>query len=428
MIIGTPARVSRLEASIRTTIQTSFNSVLEGAEIAKTSLHEGNLLTVDMRKQFFLQQIFAEDGVRYPLAVRRELEEELWALCLYAAAHPEANSPTAEIVLEQWIQREQPWRMGKQPMIRSYFNRKLEGRQIIACVADPTTGAWTQLLEGGLGMAMDGTYISKNMAQQIDRFSARAVFEICNNPAYAYGKAFPQELLTEWSLAFLYGLAVLDVPTADEAALSRLYRRFLAFMEAYISDCEMCPTMIEEGVFIKSFARQIEWTKEYLRGSEERSISKHVTLMMRSRYGYLRHVYEIIGKEFPLHTCFDQPVPTLAPLKRDELQAALDSPDAKVKGGGLGGDVRPFLSGSQRAARDGAQSAPGKGRDGPMRGQCLSGRGAVEVGGAHSGGVQKLGTESRRPSDPEFCPYPAEQKGEGRRVVYEGRRHTGCTG
>ncbi len=97
----------------------------------------------------------------------------------------------------------------------------------------------------------------------------------------------------------------------------------------------MCPTMIEEGVFIKSFARQIEWTKEYLRGSEERSISKHVTLMMRSRYGYLRHVYEIIGKEFPLHTCFDKPVPTLAPLKRDELQAALDSPDAKVKGEAL---------------------------------------------------------------------------------------------
>lgn len=170
LIIGTPARVSRLEASIRTTIQTSFNSVLEGAEIAKASLHEGDLLTVDMRKQFFLQQIFAEDGVRYPLAVRRELEEELWALCLYAAAHSEANSPTAEIVLEQWIQREQPWRMGKQPMIRSYFNRKLEWRQIIACIADPTTGAWTQLLEGGLGIAMDGTYTSKNMAQQIDRF------------------------------------------------------------------------------------------------------------------------------------------------------------------------------------------------------------------------------------------------------------------
>ena len=260
LIIGTPARVSRLEASIRTTIQTSFNSVLEGAEIAKTSLHEGNLLTVDMRKQFFLQQIFAEDGVRYPLAVRRELEEELWALCLYAAAHPEANSPTAEIVLEQWIQREQPWRMGKQPMIRSYFNRKLEGRQIIACVADPTTGAWTQLLEGGLGIAMNGTYISKNMAQQIDRFSARAVFEICNNPAYAYGKAFPQELLTEWSLAFLYGLAVLDVPTADEAALSRLYRRLLAFMEPYIIDFKDAKSLglkiVKKGVDNATISRQ----------------------------------------------------------------------------------------------------------------------------------------------------------------------------
>ena len=130
----------------------------------------------------------------------------IWSCLLY-------TSPTAEIVLEQWIQREQPWRMGKQPMIRSYFNRKLEGRQIIACVADPTTGAWTQLLEGGLGMAMDGTYISKNMAQQIDRFSARVVFEICNNPAYAYGKAFPQELLTEWSLAVQYRQAIQEGKT-----------------------------------------------------------------------------------------------------------------------------------------------------------------------------------------------------------------------
>ena len=119
---------------------------------------------------------------------------------------PEANSPTAEIVLEQWIQREQPWRMGKQPMIRSYFNRKLEGGKSSRASPIPTPwGHGPSCWKAAWAWRWMERTSAKNMAQQIDRFSASGLYlKYATILHMLYGKAFPGAT-DGWSLAFLYG-------------------------------------------------------------------------------------------------------------------------------------------------------------------------------------------------------------------------------
>ena len=301
LVVGLPDQVNELEEIMRQNIQTAFDKLIKYSNMHMVTCDRNALLSVDLLSKLYLEQLFRNGKLRFPLAKCIAIDRDLSVLCLYSSEGPNAGSDSVDLALDMWMQRERPWLMGKQPMTQSFSFRKLEGRRIIACTPSPSTGEWMQLLEGGIGLSLNGDegLLGISIAQHTEDISAGYIHAILNNPAYAYGKMYHSEIFREWNLTFLYGLAMLGIPMDDSNAVHRLYHRFLLFIEKYVSDYETCPTIIDEHLFLTAYARAVEDTKSYLRGHEERSISRDAIMMMRSRYGYLRHMYEIIQAEYP---------------------------------------------------------------------------------------------------------------------------------
>lgn len=308
-IIGKKEKISELEKETREKIKKVFDIMLkDGTEKSFEYLKDiSNKGTNSLEKwiSYYIKNTIKEDCIKYPLIARYPLEDEIEILCLYNSENTEQSYSQAEDVsatINLFLEKENPYILGKQIMLQSFILQNIKGRKIISVLPEKNNNGWYALLEGGYKLPIDIANL-----YELEKISSRdvpmcTVYEIDNilkNSCYAYGKAYmPQEIFEEWNDIFLYALATLKIEYNEEN-LNDLIEDFNRFIEKEACEYVQATPIINKETFLKATILNIENIKGYLKGLEETGISKNILLQLKNRYSYLPIIYKVIAKRYP---------------------------------------------------------------------------------------------------------------------------------
>ena len=203
----------------------------------------------------------------------------------------------ADSIVSRWFELESPDLCGQQLMIRSFFMNDFVNRKIISALPDMENNYWRLVIEGGHQLYLrENTPYSKETLppSDIGAFCSSNIQSILLNPIYAFGKYFqPSDICEEWHKAFLYLCAVSDTEWNEEN-ISRVYNRFLDFLEKNICIVMDAESIISEDVFYRVLISTIYNYRGFLKGEDEPVISKDLHQTLDSRYVYLPYLWPIV--------------------------------------------------------------------------------------------------------------------------------------
>lgn len=142
------------------------------------------------------REIIKENCIKYPLVARYSLGDEIELLCLYSSENPEQSNSQAENVnatIKLFLEKENPYILGKQIMLQSFLLQNIKGRKIISVMPEKdNNNGWYALLEGGYKLPIDiaNLYeLEKISSRDIPMWTVYEIDNILKNSCYAYGKA-----------------------------------------------------------------------------------------------------------------------------------------------------------------------------------------------------------------------------------------------
>lgn len=308
-VIGKKEKILKLENETREKIRKIFDIMLEkGIEKSFEFLKDiSNKETNSLERWIFyyIKNTIKEDDIKYPLVERYSSGDEIDFLCLYSSENPEqSNSQTEDVnaTINLFLEKENPYILGKQIMLQSFLLQNIKGRKIISILPEKNTNGWYALLEGGYKLPIDIANL-----YELEKISSRdipvcTVYEIDNilkDSCYAYGKAYmSKEIFEEWNDVFLYALATLKIEYNKEN-LNELLEDFHEFIEKEVCEYVQATPIIDKETFLKAVILNIKNIKGYLKGLEETGISRNILLQVKNRYAYLHTIYKIIEKRYP---------------------------------------------------------------------------------------------------------------------------------
>lgn len=308
-IIGKKEKISELEKETKSIIRKIFDIMLENGieksfEYLKDISNKGTN-SLERWTSYYIKNTIKEDSIKYPLVARYPLENEIEILCLYNSENSEQSYSQAEDVnatINLFLEKENPYILGKQIMLQSFLLQNIKGRKIISVLPEKNNKGWYALLEGGYKLPIDITNLyelEKISSRDVPMWTVYEIDNILKNSCYAYGKAYmPQEIFEEWNDVFLYALATLKIEY-NEKNLNDLIEDFNKFIEKEACEYVQATPIIDKETFLKATILNIENIRGYLRGLEEVGISKNILLQVKNRYAYLPIIYKVIAKRYP---------------------------------------------------------------------------------------------------------------------------------
>lgn len=178
--------------------------------------------------------------------------------------------------------------------------RDFIGRKVIASLPDIDNGGWRFIFEGGhqISMKEEFSYSKETFhPNDLGGFCSSNLQSILMNPIYAYGQWFqPTDVCEEWHKVFLYLCAVSDNEW-NVANISKIYDKFLDFLQRNICITVETPTLISKSQYYKILLIHITNFRNFLKGEDEPVISKDMLQTMNSRYVYLSYLWTLISQK-----------------------------------------------------------------------------------------------------------------------------------
>lgn len=287
-VVGESSKVDAIQQIIKHGIQNNVQRIIERKRISKknSSLDQyGNT--------FFrlIQEYFCEELDHFPCGGAFH-DSQYTVYYVYAGDEngDENVNMLANSMVELWIENEEPSLLGRQLMIRSFFMRDFIDRKVVACVPSIETGIWNVVLEGGIRIILDSEVpYSKEVMSYVDigLFSISGLDDMLLETAYAFGKMYyPRELCKEWQRVFLYLCAIQEIEWNIDS-FSRVYKKFLKYVEDNICFSEKTPTIISKEKGLNVLLIELKNIRMFLQGKEESVISKDLLQTLSSRYVYI---------------------------------------------------------------------------------------------------------------------------------------------
>ncbi|PQP81064.1 hypothetical protein C0Q44_21715 [Paenibacillus sp. PCH8] len=310
VISGHRDKVFRVERSWKKRIKNVFMQLLQRKQMMERindkELKETERYCLESLYCLYLSELVTDENIYYPEAkIFHNEGDDLVILVFYMSTSPSDHQfEKVKDTVNFWIDRERPFLKGYQCLIRSFILRNMVGRKVLASFPD-SYGNWGLLLEGGMFLPLKEDLelgLSKLKSEHIGEWTAGEVEEILLNPIYSFGFYYEHsDLVCEWFYVFLYVLATLEEDKLKRIDFELLYRNFYDYIAENI-----CPYIqIEQRIitisdYVKVLRITLENVRSYLKGKEEKGVSKNILLMMRNRYAYLPELHQFIIKNSSL--------------------------------------------------------------------------------------------------------------------------------
>lgn len=296
-IVGVKEKTNQIYFMLENTLKDNINCILSGESIKKS------LKKLDKTGNAFfrcVQEFFCEQLDHFPKQVYYDFDNFIIrGICCSRLPYYTDDSITNKII-SLWLEREEPALCGKQLMIRSFFMRDFIGRKVIASLPDIDNGGWRFIFEGGhqISMKEEFSYSKETFhPNDLGGFCSSNLQSILMNPIYAYGQWFqPTDVCEEWHKVFLYLCAVSDNEW-NVANISKIYDKFLDFLQRNICITVETPTLISKSQYYKILLIHITNFRNFLKGEDEPVISKDMLQTMNSRYVYLSYLWTLISQK-----------------------------------------------------------------------------------------------------------------------------------
>lgn len=281
-----------IQELIKSGIRDNVNRIIDGKRIRKKDS------SFDQYGNYFfklIQEYFYSYEGHFPFGGSVN-DGECTATFVYAGdIHDDRINRIANSMVELWMEKEEPIIYGKQLMIRSFFMRNFVDRKIIAAIPDREMDIWNLILEGGIKLSLDWelSYRKELLSyRDLGLFSISGIEEILLEPAYAFAKIYhPRGLCKEWQTIFLF-LCAIQEDELDIITFSKLYDKFLTFVEENICCVEDVPAIISKEDGLGALMIEVQNIRKFLQGQEERVISKDLLQTLSSRYIYIPYIMD----------------------------------------------------------------------------------------------------------------------------------------
>lgn len=296
-VVGQKEKVNVVYSIVEDEIKINYQRILSGKKIRKS------IKELDSTGNAFfrcVQEFYCEQSNHFPKKIYRDYDNlKIRGIYCGRSSNQLCNSIANEIV-SLWVEREMPMLCGQQLMVRSFFVRDFIGRRVVATLPKINSGSWSLIFEGGhqLSLSAEHIYTKETVhPNDLGAFCSSNIQSILWNPIYAYGKWFhPNDICEEWHKTFLY-LCAISNEKWDRFSISRVYEKFLEFLEDNICETTDAPSLISKDQYSEVLLTHISNFRNFLMGDDEQVLSKDLHQTLNSRYVYLPYLWRLVNQE-----------------------------------------------------------------------------------------------------------------------------------